>query len=144
MRRRFKSPKQAGYLMGYRSGLEERVQKELKAAGIIYQYEPFKIPYIVPVSKHTYTPDIVLENGIIIELKGRLMSADRKKMVLVKEQHPEMDIRFVFSTPNAKLSKGSKTTFAMWAEKNGFPWAHNSIPDSWSKEIKQTIFDIDI
>lgn len=138
-RRRFKSKKQASVVLGYRSGLEERVQQELVSAGISYQYEPFKLPYTVPESKHTYTPDIVLSNGIIIELKGRLLTADRKKMKLVKEQHPELDIRFIFSTPNAKLSKGSKTTFAMWAEKNGFPWAQKSIPAEWSKEPKQSL-----
>ena len=61
----------------------------------------------------TYTPDFELPNGIIIESKGRFVAADRKKHLLVQKQHPELDIRFVFSNSKAKISKGSKTTLCM-------------------------------
>ena len=33
--------------------------------------------------------------------------ADRKKHLLIKEQHPELDIRFVFSRAGNKLSSKS-------------------------------------
>ena len=53
-------------------------------------------------------------------------------MKAVKKQNPELDIRFVFQAPYNKLYKGAKSTYAQWAEKNGFKWAHySSIPVEW-------------
>ena len=83
-----------------------------------------------------YTPDFILENGIIIETKGRFTAADRFKHWCVKEQHPEYDIRFVFSNPQAKLSKGAKSTYADWCDKHGFLYAKEKIPMEWIKEKK--------
>ena len=42
-------------------------------------------------------------------------------MLAVKEQNPELDIRFVFQRNNT-LSKNSKTTYGAWCEKHGFPY----------------------
>jgi len=119
---------------GYRSGLEEKVGKQLEEAGVNFRYEAFKVPYMVPATNHRYTPDYELPNGIVIETKGRFMAADRKKHVLIKDQHPELDIRFVFSNPYAKLRKGSPTTYADWCDKNGFKWAAKWIPEDWLAE----------
>lgn len=83
------------------------------------------------LERRKYTPDFILENGIILETKGRLTAADRKKMLLVKAQHPGLDIRFVFMYPNNKLSAKSKTRYWEWAEKNGFPWCGKEVPKSW-------------
>jgi hypothetical protein len=58
-------------------------------------------------------------------------------MKLVKEQHPLFDIRFVFQRSQNKISKNSKTTYAMWAELNGFPWAEGLIPPEWLKEKRK-------
>lgn len=119
---------------GYRSGLEEVVAADLDKKGVKYEYETMKIKYIIPASKHTYTPDFILDNGIIVETKGRFVTADRKKHLLVKSQHPELDIRFVFAYPNAKLDKDSKTTYASWCQKHGFLFAKGLIPEAWLKE----------
>ena len=54
--------------------------------------------------------------------------------MLIKEQHPDIEIRFVFSNENAKLYKGSKTSYSQWAEKHGFKYAHKRIPDDWLTE----------
>jgi hypothetical protein len=118
---------------GFRSGLEETIANQLTAKNIPYEYEEKKntVKYIIPVSNHAYLPDFKLPNGIIVETKGRFVLADRKKHTLIKEQHPELDIRFVFSNSNAKLSKGSKTTYAMWCDKLGIKYADKAIPDSW-------------
>ena len=118
----------------YRSGLENTLADQLKAAGVSFTYETTKINYMVPATLHTYTPDFVLSNGIIIESKGLFSVEDRKKHLLVKAQHPELDIRFVFQNPHNRLYKGSPTTYAMWAEKNGFKWARKTIPAEWLKE----------
>jgi len=99
-----------------------------------YAYEQVKIEYHKPAKTSKYTPDFVLENGIIIETKGIFDTADRQKHLLIKEQLPELDIRFVFSNPNQRISKISKTTYAMWCEKNGFAYFAKAVPTEWLKE----------
>jgi hypothetical protein len=106
----------------------------LDAAGVKYEYEPFKIPYITPAKKHTYTPDVVLSNGIICELKGMFALVDRQKHEFLKEQHPEIDIRIVFQNPNTTLSKRSKTRYRDWADSRGIKWAAKTIPQEWINE----------
>ena len=120
---------------GYRSGLEEDIGLQLKEAGIKAEYEPFRIPYIVPVITRHYTPDYVLPNGIVIESKGRFTPEDRKKHIYIREEYgPSLDLRFVFNNPNGKLRKGAKTSYADWCEKNGFLFASKEIPEEWIKE----------
>jgi hypothetical protein len=114
----------------YRSGLEERVSRELEEAGVKYEYETQKIKYRVEEDR-TYTPDFILPNGIIVETKGRFTVADRKKHLLIQKQYPKHDIRFVFQNSRAKLYKGAKTTYAQWCDKHGFLYADKSIPEEW-------------
>ena len=114
-----------------RSGLERRIDRELKWGGFEYQYEPVYIPYLLHCR---YLADYVLPNGIIIEAKGHFTSADRRKMKAVKEAHPTLEIRMVFGRAENKLNKTSRTTYAKWCETKGFPWANKSIPDSWHRE----------
>ena len=91
-----------------------------------------KLTYVPKPS--TYTPDFYIpETGIYVEAKGHLDKSDRMKMLLVKEQHPDLDIRFVFLRANNKIYKGSKTTYAQWATKHKFEWAEGSIPEEWCK-----------
>ena len=115
---------------GWRSGLEERVAKELSESGIKYQYESMKIKYDV-IETRTYTPDFILPNGIIVETKGRFVAADRKKHLLIQKQFDYFDIRFVFQNARAKLFKGAKSTYSQWCDKHGFLWAQGSIPEDW-------------
>jgi len=121
---------------GYRSGLEESVDALLKQSGIDGQYEQHKVQYTVPVSYHEYTPDFRLPNGIFVETKGRFVLEDRKKHVLIKQQHPELDIRFVFQNSKNKIRKGSPTTYADWCKKHGFLYADKTIPQEWLNEKK--------
>lgn len=126
-----------GIVEGYRSGLEEKLADQLFQAGMEVSYESMTIPYEKPASKHKYTPDFGLHNGIIIESKGRFVTADRQKHLLIKKQHPDLDIRFVFSNSRARISKTSKTTYAAWCEKHGFKFADKLIPESWLLEPSQ-------
>ena len=121
---------------GYRSGLEQDTAKFLKKKGVKFTYEEFKIKWVDPKTK-TYTPDFVLENGIIIETKGRFISPDRAKHLAVRDQYPDLDIRFVFTNSKTKLYKGSKTTYGMWCDKYGFKYADRVIPNAWLKEPKK-------
>lgn len=121
----------------YRSGLEEANAKLLASFGITpVLYEQFTITYLIPSRETHYTPDFVLPNGIVIETKGRFLPEDRQKHILIKEQHPELDLRFVFSNSNAKLYKGSPTSYAQWCQKFGFKYADRHIPESWVREPK--------
>lgn len=124
-----------GKLHGYRSGLEERIANELAAKGIAVGYESVKIKYVKPARESTYTPDWILPNGIVVESKGRFLTLDRQKHLLIKAQHGDKyDIRFVFSNSRQRISKQSKTTYASWCEKNGFRYADVSIPQTWLDE----------
>lgn len=120
----------------YRSGLEEAVAEQLRQAGVVAAYEEEKIPYVTPATPHKYTPDFKLPNGIYIETKGRFETADRKKHLLIKEQWPNLDIRFVFTRSKSTISKTSKTTYADWCLKYGFQYADKWIPEAWLKETK--------
>ena len=119
---------------GFRSGLEEKVADYLTSKGVGFSFETLKVPYVKPETKHIYTPDFILDNGIIIETKGRWLLDDRKKHLLIRKQHPNLDIRILFQNANAKISKGSKTSFADFCEKHGIPYAHREIPEAWLKE----------
>ena len=115
---------------GFRSGLEQDIAAQLDALGVDYGYENMKIKYTP--KERTYTPDFPLPN-FIIEAKGRFTAADRAKHLLIKKQHPHLDIRFVFTNPNQRLSKRSKTTYAQWCEKHGFLYAKKEVPEEWLK-----------
>jgi hypothetical protein len=126
--------KQVAIKYGFRSGLEERVAEQLDQLGVEYTYEKVKLKYIKPASQHVYTPDFVLANGIIVETKGRFLAPDRQKHILVKRHNPDLDIRFVFSNSNARISKASKTTYAMWCRKYGYKFSDKTIPEEWLNE----------
>ncbi len=122
-----------GIKYGYRSGLEERVSEQLTKAKVKFSYESTRISYEINEVRK-YTPDFILGNGIIVETKGRFVVADRKKHLLIKKQHPDLDIRFVFTNSRAKINKGSKTTYGMWCDKHGFQYADKLIPKEWLNE----------
>lgn len=131
----FNKNKFRGIQAGYRSGLEEDTAAYLKKKKVKFTYEKEKIKW-VDLKVRTYTPDFVLENGIIIETKGRFISVDRRKHQEIKKQFPELDIRFVFANSKAKLYKGAKSSYGDWCTKHGFKYADKVIPDDWLKETK--------
>ena len=117
----------------YRSRLEATVAQSLQGRKLDFEYETAIIPYTF-----NYIPDFIIKNwkdptlDIYIEAKGVLKPEDRRKMLAVKRDNPGLDIRFIFQNPSNKLNSKSKTTYADWAEKNGFPWAHyKKIPRGW-------------
>lgn len=128
------SSSEVGLKYGFRSGLEEKVAEFLTSKGVKFTFETLKVSYVKPETKHTYTPDFILDNGIIIETKGRWLLDDRKKHLLIRKQHPNLDIRILFQNANAKISKGSKTSYADFCEKHNIPYAHREIPEAWLKE----------
>ena len=111
---------------------EKRVALQLHEHKVPFDYEKERIKYHV-AKDHAYTPDFKLGNGVYLEIKGQFLSNDRMKHITVKDQHPDLDIRFVFDNPNKPINKGSKTTYAMWCEKHGFLWCGKEIPKEWLK-----------
>lgn len=107
----------------WRSGLEDQTAEDLAARGVPYQYEEVKLAYVKPASKHTYTPDFILPNGIVVETKGRFEVEDRQKHELVRAQYPNLDIRFIFTRSASPLRKGAVTTYADWCAKRGIKFA---------------------
>ena len=108
----FRNIRKRAIANGYRSGLEEDIGLQLKEAGVKAEYEPFRIPYTVPVHTHNYTPDYVLPNGIIIESKGRFTPEDRKKHIYIRDEYgPSLDLRFVFNNPNETERCGCGESF---------------------------------
>ena len=118
---------------GYRSGLEVKIQDQLKELGVSFKYEKTKIEW-EDLKYRKYTPDFILSNGIIVETKGLFTAEDRRKHLLVKKQHASLDIRFVFENSKRRLSKISKTTYADWCNKYGFLFADKEIPEDWIKQ----------
>jgi len=122
---------------GYRSGLEETLSRQIADAGLPVRYETQKIEYVWPERTSKYTPDFKLPKlggFFFVETKGRWAVDDRQKHLLIKEQHPDIDIRFVFSNQNAPLYKGSPNRYCDWCDKHGFRYANKTIPIEWLAE----------
>lgn len=118
----------SGKKIKVRSNLEVKLSAILTDAGCPWEYEVTKIPYTVPQTDHNYTVDFTVGKKLLIEGKGYLSDyRERQKYVLLKDQHPDLDLRFVFDNPN-KLCGGTKMTHAKWAEKYGFTYC--SIKDT--------------
>lgn len=116
-----------------RSKLEENFEYLLKDLQVQYKYEDKKLIYTVPESKHTYLIDWSLPDNLYLETKGYLSDhAERTKYLLIKEQYPDLDLRFIFLDCN-KLCGGTKYSHGTWAIKHGFK--HCSIKDI--KTIKE-------
>ncbi len=114
----------------YKSGFERTLATSLKSRKVPFEYETLKLRYVIP---HTYSPDFILPNGIIIEAKGRFMPGDVPKMKAVKAAYPDLDIRFCFMDAHKRIS-GQKQTYANWADRHGFKWCDGTIPDEWINE----------
>ena len=125
---RKKRKKRSSPTSKYRSGFEQTLANQLKRSGVAFEYETVKIEY---QKIATYTPDFILPNGIIIEAKGVWTVEDRTKHLLVREQHPHLDIRLVFMNAFNKIRKGSNTTYARWCEKKNILYANKQIPKQW-------------
>ena len=126
--RKKKQRKRSQRTSNYRSGFEAKLAHQLQRGGVSFQYESISLEY---TKTATYTPDFILPNGIIIEAKGVWTVEDRKKHLLVREQHPHLDIRLVFMNASNKIRKGSDTTYAKWCEKKNILYANKTIPKSW-------------
>lgn len=109
-----------------RNKFETKIFNQLKNSRRKFKYESEKIPYIF---EGQYIPDFILtakRKKIYIETKGHFRPEAKRKMVAVKKLNPDLDIRILFYSKKLKDIK--------WAEKYGFPWAVDTIPEEWLNE----------
>jgi hypothetical protein len=117
----------------YRSQYEAAIASQLKTNGIAFGHETTSIPYILPYEPYrTYHPDfsVFRKDGklVFLEAKGWMKSADAQKMVYVRRQNPDLDIRMVFQSGKTKVGR-LKSTGPAWAKHLGYPAAVTTIPD---------------
>jgi hypothetical protein len=114
---------------------------------IEYKYEWLQLEYHEPIGKYRaycedcgsrnlrrmgwYTPDFYLpEVDAIVETKGFFTAANRRKMLAVKESHPDETIVMVFQSDN-KLNKRSQRRYSDWCNENGFKWSIKEPLKEW-------------
>lgn len=110
-----------------RNKFEYAVEKQLQLAKATFTYETEHIAYIL--ARH-YIPDFILKTPlgkVYIECKGYLRPEHKAKLVAVKKQHPEIDLRILFY---ADIKK-----YKQWAIRNGFRYAVYEIPEDWLKGL---------
>lgn len=120
-------------LVTFRSGLEQRIANNLAKRKCNFEYESMSVAYII---EHKYKPDFVLSNGVIVEAKGYFRYKEQKMHREIKKQHPELDIRFVFSNVDSRV-QGSRLTCAKWCEKYNFLYSEEIVPYEWTKDVKK-------
>ena len=120
----------------FKSKLEEKVWTVLKKNFPSVKYEPQRFKFIQPEVERTYIPDFKTgRSNIFLEAKGKLDLETRKKMVWFRDSNPTIRIIFLFMNPDNKITKRSKTTYAMWATDNGFEWL--DFRKDWLNAYKQ-------
>lgn len=125
----------------YRNKFEKNTGDSLDELGINFEYETEKLEYTVT---GRYIPDFIIRtksaNKIYVETKGNGRSFDgpsRRKLLAVKSQHPEVDIRIVFYSDGKigpKRKDGTCLRQSDWAVKHGFQYAIRTIPQEWLDE----------
>lgn len=113
-----------------RSGFEDKIFKQLnKLCGFLYEGTALKYTlekdYVVDFTISQFPP-------VYVETKGWFKPSDRSKMLAVKRDNPDADIRIVFQYDNW-LTKKKKQRYSDWCNKHGFLWSVGQIPDAWIK-----------
>ena len=112
-------------MIKYRSYLEQRIHE--KHPNWLYEPKDLKVEYVTP---HKYQVDFVdpEEPNIYYEAKGYFRPGEARKYVMIKEQHPDIEIIFIFQQPRNRMSgakrrkDGTTMTMGEWADKRGFRW----------------------
>lgn len=100
----------------FKSKFEEEISNFYGFDG---QYEVQAIPYTI---ESNYNPDFKVSETVFIETKGFFKDSDRRKMLAVIRQHPEIKIIMFFQDSTVKLRKKGKMTYGEWCDKNGIEW----------------------
>ena len=125
----------------FASAAEIKCAKDMEERGIPWEYEPEKWLWNPPPKKYNVDFKVTRDDGSVlyIEYKGYFRTEDKVKMIAIKKQHPERDVRMIFTHPEkpvegaTKRKDGTKLSNAEWATKNGYLYAEKVIPDEWLK-----------
>lgn len=126
----------------FASKFEAELAKKFDELGIKWEYEPCRIPW-QPVVRY-YKPDfkVTLPDGeeFFVEAKGYFDPSMRSKMAQIREQHPDLDIRFVFMLEDKVISRSTKnpTTYKTWAKRHGYScWKPDTLAESNSTNVER-------
>lgn len=111
-----------------KNNFEKKILIQIEGSGCNVKYEGARIPYVL--AGH-YIPDYIVDTPtgkLYIEAKGYFRPEAKRKMVAVKRQHPELDIRIVFY--KSKSFKKNKQ-YERWAIKHGYKFAWDTVPEEW-------------
>lgn len=130
-----------------RSGFEDRIKADLESRGASFKYEAKSFEVVVQRTivkgsctscgsnkfdkRHDYTPDFFLDNGIIVEAKGRFTPDNRRLYAAFVEQYPDEDFRMLFQRDD-RIRKGSDTRYSDWCKAHGIKFhIGKTIPEEW-------------
>lgn len=99
------------------------------------EYESEFIPFVL---ERRYNPDFVITrkdgSKLYIESKGYLRRDDRSKLIAIRRQNPELDIRIIFQ--KNQLIKGTKSRYSDWADRHKYPYAIGTkVPKEWLDNV---------
>ena len=124
----------------YKSKLEVEVAKLLHTArkklkkSFKFNYEDCSFKYVL--EPRVYWPDfqIVRSDGSVlyIEVKGYLDRDSQRKMLAVKQCHPNETFVFLFAKNNP-IRRGAKMRYSDWCKKHGFDFSIGIIKEEWLK-----------
>lgn len=117
----------------FESGIYEEIKARARNHRFYVAYEQDDLHFVL---KRRYRTDFTIEfesgHKRYIETKGFLRSGDITKMLAVRQQHPDLDIRIVFQKDNVVI--GSRKRYSEWATRVGYPWAIGHVPEEWYVE----------
>ena len=102
---------------------------QLQAIGTPFDYEERKFRYSLIKTYKTDFAVHTLGGDVMVEVKGWFPTAERTKIKSVLRDNPDLRLLVALQRPNAAITRDSKTTLAMWCEKNSIPWCPCPIPE---------------
>ena len=94
------------------------------------------------VQRRTYTPDLVLPNGVVVEVKGKFDASKRNLMRQLVRCNPGVDLRFIFMRDNKFGQAKNRKRYSDWARAVGVPSVEVPV-DRKTKQIITTNFPLD-
>ncbi len=119
------------YPKRFDSTFEQEVYDSLLQRGIKVAHQPGYMAYTI---EHTYTPDILINGKILLEVKGYHYNFVQRCRDIQKaiQQNPDLDIRFIWQK-DIKFP-GTKMKVSRWCDKCKIKYAIGSVPEEWLHE----------
>jgi hypothetical protein len=138
----------------YRTEFEATTAMRLIRRNISFEYEPARLRYTDKNGRKRITqPDFHLKpksndphGGMFVEAKSLLKNDHLSRYELLREQRPDLDIRFIFEQPDRTIShfgvadgegQTRAVSYSEWADMNGFKWSGEAIPNALLNELKK-------